>query len=133
MNRRVFAMARPRRPASEREALFAAAGESGSARARAARVARQVVAYLAAADGEDPSDVPALARRLAAQLSPTPIDTLATSADADTAALIRSRRLAAFEARECHQLGPDAWAAETRKIMREVEAILSRRYARLLR
>lgn len=130
---RVFAMARPRRPESERLAVLAAASGDGSAQCRAARLARAVTAYLGEVERTAPDDVTAIARRLAVRLAPSPVEILATDPMIDTGALIRRERVARFEARECRQASPAEWEAETRVLLAAAEATLAERYARILR
>jgi len=129
---RVFAMARPRRPCAESAAVIAASGRTGSARQRGARVAQAVTELIARLERIDPSDPEALATRLAAKLSPSPIEYLALDPEINVLGMLFAARLGSFEARECRQISDHAWQIETSKILARVEKTLAARYARLI-
>lgn len=111
---------------------MAAAGH-GSVRLQAQRLADRVVKLLGAMDGDAPDDPLKQLIQIASTIAPLPAETLATSSEIDTAALIRDRRLARFEARGCQQLSAEAWKRETAEILDEIRIILAARYARALR
>lgn len=133
MNRpRVFAMARPARPAIERDLVQAAeptfrrASKSATAAAIARAVASDCIAFL-----EDDPLSTAL-EKLQPRPAASPIVTLARCADTDTTALVTASRTRRFVARNCQELGPTRRNAETAEILVEVSAILAERYRRLL-
>ena len=119
-------MARPRRPASERECVRAAAADvPGTAARRAAIVAERVAAAtLCFIDGAPGDRVSALLRRMAH----CPIETLATDADIDTAGLVSIERIRRLEARGGRRLLERDWPAEDRAIGAAVTKLLARRY-----
>ena len=122
---RVFAMARPSRPASERALVLEAASSSGTAAERAARLAKAVAATaLDEIDREDAERVIGLLR----QLAPTAVDQLATAPEFATAEMIVRERVRRLEARGGKRLSPPNWADEDREVLRAVVATLSRRY-----
>jgi len=125
----VFAMSRPRRPAAERDAVIAAAGPTGSAAQRARRVA-QAVALAAIADVDrDPAErILALLR----DLSPTPVDVLATAPEMGTAQMILSERVQRLRNRGGRRLSERAQDSEDKEIIAAVASVLSERYRRLL-
>lgn len=127
---RVWAMARPRRPDAERVAVLAAVDSNGSAEARAMRLARVVVQETIADIDRDPSErVIALLR----SLDPSPVQSLASDPEIDTAALIRSERQARLDGRGGRRLREAEWAIEDREVSRAAVATLARRYARIIR
>ncbi len=126
-------MSRPRRSASEAEAVKAL-GDSfeGSARAKAQKIAKAVVqAYLADEAREDPMDRALFQARLT--VKPDPAHDIATASDNAVADKFAKQRLARFEARGCQQIGATGWQAETRAIAKIVTGQLSRRYRDFLR
>lgn len=123
----VCAMARPRRPAAERDAVRGLASPTLSARRNADLIARKVVrAYLADLERDDP-----MARALfdvQQRLEPDPAHTLATAHDSAASERFVRERKARFEARGCRQLSRSDWERETAKIATVVRAYLSRRF-----
>lgn len=127
---RVWAMGRPRRPDAERAAVLAAAVGSGSVEARATRLARRVVADTIAEIDRDPSErVIALLR----SLNPTPLQSLASDPEIDTAAIIRAERQARLDGRGGRRLPEAEWPIEDREVSRAAVAVLAKRYARYIR
>lgn len=127
---RVYAMARPARPAVEGELVRAAlANQPGTAarraRSLAATVARQA---LAAIDG-DPADRALL---LLDALVCSPAARLALDEAIDTAALVRAERARRAEARGWRRLSDAQGCAEDREIVAAVTAALTKRYSRHL-
>lgn len=126
----VYAMARPRRPVVERQAVLAAAIGKGSQSQRAAQLADRVaVAALKYVDA-DPAD------RLANMLRDrdrTPVSILATDAEIDTASLIIAERVRRLESRGGQLLQERHWTAENRATVAAVAAQLTERYRRFLR
>lgn len=122
-----MAMARPRRPRAERAQVLAIAGDSGSARCRAARAAAKVVrAFLADEGRTDP-----LQRAIFAvqqELTPDPAHELAVGAEGAATSAFASERLHRFEARGCRQLPDAEWHVETAEVAAEVEKRLARRF-----
>ena len=131
----VYAMARPRRPGSERVAVRAAAaqlGDSLSASRKAASVARQVVAaFLLHLDRTDALQVALHEARQ--RLDPDPVEAIVLATDSIVAAKFIEQRLRRYEARGCQQLTPSGWEDETRAIARLVQAQLTRRFRDYLR
>ena len=127
---RVFAMARPRRPATEAEIVRAAlAGQAGTAAQRARRLAL-AVAELALRDVDgDPGDRVLL---LLGALDASPAAKLATDPQIDTAAMIRSERAQRMEARSWRRLPEREWNTEDRQTVAAVADTLAKRYARYL-
>ena len=123
-------MARPRRPEIEREAVqAAAAGQSGSNAQRARRIARAVADQtLRELDGS-PADRVLL---LIGALGASPIATLATDPEVDTAAAIRAERAARMEARGWRRPTAAEWDADDRAMLEAVADRLAKRYARHL-
>lgn len=123
----VMAMARPRRPAAERDAVRALANPSLSARRNADLIAGRVVrAYLADLERDDP-----MARALfdvQQRLEPDPAHALATARDSGASERFVRERTARFEARGCRQLALADWESETAEIAKAVRAYLSRRF-----
>jgi hypothetical protein len=62
------------------------------------------------------------------RLDPEPLHTLATAPEGPANERFRRERLARFEARECRQLAPAEWQAETDAIAAIVTDYLTRRY-----
>ncbi len=129
MRVRVFAMARPRRPDAERDAVREAARGQGPAKQRAAWVARRVAVAALQDIDLDPNDRIVKLLRLA---SGDPVDRLATDPDIDTASLILAERQRRAEARGGRRLPEREWAREDREIVQAVSARLAERYRRLL-
>ena len=122
---RVFSMARPSRPASERALVVEAASASGTAVERATRLAKAVAAIaLDEIDREDAERVIGLLR----QLAPTAVDQLATAPEFATAEMIVRQRVRRLEARGGKRLSQPQWADEDREVLKAVVATLSRRY-----
>lgn len=134
---RVFAMARPGRPAVERATVIAAARQLApgmSARRAAELIARRVAAAVVRdIETADSDNLILQLDQLASILTPGPVTTLATCPDIDSAALVRRHRLAAFEARGCRHLRETEWAAERAGLIQALTATLTQRYARHLR
>ena len=126
---RVYAMARPRRPAAEREAVRAAADGRGSAAQRASRLADRVAAAALSYVDADPAD--RLLEIVRADKSP--IDTLATDAEIDTASLIVAERKRRLECRGGQHLPERQWLIEDRATVAAVASQLAERYRRHLR
>lgn len=127
---RVFAMARPRRPASECDAVIAAARPEGTAAARARALARAIVEAAIEDIDRTPED------RLMLLLAPEPVSLvqlLATDADMGVTALVVRERLKRMEARSGQRLREWEWRTEDREIISTITAILAKRYARYLR
>lgn len=120
-------MARPRRPAAERDAVRALANPNLSARRNAELIAGRVVrAYLADLARDD-----AMARALfdvQQRLDPDPAHTLATAPDSAATERFMRERKVRFEARGCRQLSSEDWERETGEIAAIVCAYLARRY-----
>jgi hypothetical protein len=128
-----MAMARPRLPDVERELVIAAAaGTAGSARAMAARLARQVAREAVAFVDREPGDLADALVRAEAALAPTPVFLLATLPEIDTAALVMVARTRRYAARGCRQLAAEAWRAEGEAVTEEVGEALAERYRRHL-
>jgi hypothetical protein len=126
----VYAMARPRRPDAEREAVLSAPAGDGSAAQRARTLARAVVSAAVQDMDQDPGD------RLVSLLMPlsvTPIARLATDPEIGTAGLIVRERMRRMEARGGRRLQEWEWCREDREIAATVTAVLAERYARLMR
>ena len=125
-----MAMARPCRPASEAESVLAAAAvlNKRSARSAAIVIAERVVAELLIET--DPALEPFERAMLALhrQIEPSPFADLACDPACNLAAMLMAERTAAFEARGCQQIGPEAWATETIAISRVLTERLARRY-----
>lgn len=122
---RIYAMARPARPAAERELVWEGAGSAGSIAERAGRLARLVAtAAMAEIDQDDGDRVISLLR----QIAPTPVDRLATNPEFSTGALIVKERMRRLEARGGKHLPPTQWQEEDRQVVVAVAATLSRRY-----
>ena len=129
----VMAMARPKRPSAERELVIAATERmTGSARARASRLARQVAREAAAFVDREPGDLSDALLLAEAVIAPSPAFLLATVADVNTAALFIDARARRYIARGCQQLSPAAWAAETAELTAELGEVLTDRYRKLL-
>ena len=128
--RAVYAMARPRRPDTEREAVReAAARQSGSCAQRARRIAGAVaVLALRELDGT-PADRVLL---LLGTLEASPLLTLAVDPEVDTAAAIRVERAMRMEARRWRRPTPAEWDADDRALLAAVTERLAKRYARHL-
>lgn len=128
--RRVYAMGRPRRPVTERDAVRAAVvGQSGTAAQRARRPAAAVAELaLRDVDGAPGERIVLLLRAL----DVTPAALLATDPDIDTAALIRTERMRRMEARAWRRLPECEWAREDCEIAVAIAATLAKRYARHL-
>ncbi len=127
---RVFAMARPRRPACERDAVIAAARPDGTAAARARALARDVAQAAIEDIDRAPED------RLMLLLAPEPVSLvqlLATDAEMGASALVVRERLRRMEGRSGRRLREWEWRAEDREISSTVTAALAKRYARYLR
>lgn len=127
---RVYAMGRPRRPVSERQAVRqAVVGTHGSNAQRAARLAAIVAqGALQHLDG-DP------VRRLVsllALLSSSPTAQLIADADIDTAAAFRAERAVRAEARGWRRLSEAEANEEDRQILAAVTELLRKRYVRAL-
>lgn len=130
----VLAMARPRLPIAEVDAVKAAAAQISAGRSTqctARSIAKRVTADLLTFLDDDPVD--AALSKLRALTDPSPFSVLARCPEINTYALFRDRRMARIAARECRQLGVEAWKAETRDVAAEVEDQLAGRYAKLLR
>ncbi|UUL82231.1 hypothetical protein [Sphingomonas qomolangmaensis] len=122
---RVYAMARPRRPLSERDAVRAAAGVSGSVTCRATALARRVAAAtIAEIDRPHAERILSLLNAMTGD----PVTALATDAEIDTAALVVAARTRRLEARGGRRLPEAGWANEDREIAAEVAHVLARRY-----
>ena len=94
------------------------------------RLARVVVQETIADIDRDPSErVIALLR----SLDPSPVQSLASDPEIDTAALIRSERQARLDGRGGRRLREAEWAIEDREVSRAAVATLARRYARIIR
>lgn len=130
---RVFAMARPRRPACERVAVIAAAAAlapGASARAKAKAVASAVITELLEdAERCDPFDRAMFEARQA--IAHDPVVAIVADAQIDLAGMLRRERLIEFEARGCVQLGPAEWERETLAICARLTARLEARYRKL--
>lgn len=125
----VYAMARPRRPAVERDLVRQAAGRAGGAAERAVRLARRVAAAtMLEMDAEETDRVLQLLRAIAAD----PMTRLASDPEIDTAALIRSEREKRAAGRGGRRLRERDWPAEDREILAAVSDTLSRRYRAML-
>lgn len=125
----VMAMARPRRPASEREAVRGIA--KGMADLSAVEAARQIAKAVVSAYLADMARTDDLERALANArqvMDPDPAHDLATAFDSAVAVKFAKERLHRFEARGCQQLGPNEWQRETRAIAAMAEKYLARRY-----
>ena len=125
-----MAMARPRRPGSERVAVRAAAAglnDNLSASAKAAEVARlAIAAYL-----RDEKRTDAFDRALhdaQQRLDPDPVEALATGEDSVVAATFLAERVTCYRARDCRQLCERGWQTETRAIAETVEKRMARRF-----
>ena len=127
---RVFAMARPKRPARERELVICAAGVDGRVSDRARRLAGRVAAEALADLDTAPSDRIISTLR---GLDPSPSIQLAVDRDVDTAALIRAERQRRLESRLYRRLSPAEADAEDLSILEAVANKLNNRYARILR
>lgn len=126
----VMAMARPRRPEAEREAVReAVAGSTGSAIERARRLAHAVASAALADIDRDPADHVIVLLR---GLSPSPVDRLSTSAEIDTSGLIVAERLRRLRARGGRRLSERETEAEDAEVLGAVAATLSRRYRKIL-
>lgn len=120
-------MARPRRPAAERDAVRALALPNLSARCNAGRIARGVVAAFLADLARDDAMERALFD-VQHRLEPDPLHSLATMAEGGVGERFRRERMARFEGRDCRQLSPTDWQAETESIAATVTTYLARRY-----
>ncbi|OHT22186.1 hypothetical protein [Edaphosphingomonas haloaromaticamans] len=125
----IYAMARPRRPGAERETVIAAAGTNGSASNRARQLARAVAAAALADIDRDPAEH---VIRLLRDLAPTPLDTLAISAEIDTAGLVIAERVRRLRARGGRRLSDREALSEDSEVIAAVASILSERYRRYL-
>ena len=127
---RVYAMARPGRPAAEREAVRAAAAAmTGSAAQRARRLAREVAEQaLADIDGSPAERVILLLNAF----DPSPLARLALDDEIDTGAIIRAERSRRMEQRRWRRLPEAEWAAEDRDIIDCAAQQLAKRYQRHL-
>lgn len=120
---RIYAMARPRRPAIECQLVRAAAPTSGSVAQRATAVARAVAAEaLVAIDETEP--VVSILRALATD----PVSTLARDPSIDTGATIRIERARRADARGGRRLPEAEWQGEDREILKMLRDTLARRY-----
>ena len=129
MRMRVYAMARPRRPVAEREAVLAAAGEIGSAKCLAERLARAVAAKAMEFVDADPAD------RMIALLggeSDDPVRTLAHDPEIDTIGLILAERKKRLECLGGQWPSERQWAAENRRTLEAIAATLAQRYRRMI-
>ncbi|WP_126172854.1 hypothetical protein [Altericroceibacterium xinjiangense] len=126
---RVYAMARPRRPALERVAVIEAAGDRGSASCRATRLAETVAAEAMRRIDADPAEAMIAALRL---LDPSAVDILAADAEIDTASLIVAERVKRLEARGGQRLPEREWRHEDRATVEAVASVLARRYRKYL-
>ncbi|GGO90826.1 hypothetical protein GCM10011329_04090 [Stakelama pacifica] len=122
-------MARPRRPIAERDLVRRAAGDIGSAKMRAQRLASRVARETMAAVDRDPGE---RIFDLLRTYDDDPARALATSPDIDTAALVRAARLARLEARGFRRLLPAEAANEDEAVCAEVGQRLAERYRRHL-
>lgn len=126
---RIFAMARPARPAAERDLVWEAAGTVGPIAERAGRLARLVAsAAMDDIDRDDSDRVIGLLR----QLAPSPVDRLATSPEFSTGVLVMKERVRRLEARGGKHLPPAAWAEDNRQVLSAVASTLTRRYRTFL-
>lgn len=127
---RVYAMARPCRPASERAAVReAVAGTHGSNAQRAARLAGTVAqASLQNLDG----DAAGRLLSLLAMLGSSATAQLIADPDIDTAAAFRAERAARAEARGWRRLSEIEADEEDRQILASVTDLLRKRYVRAL-
>jgi hypothetical protein len=131
-------MARPARPRSEAQAVREAAAiiaiemPSASPPAIAREIARRVAqATIADIEHDDPVSM-ALAA-LGQSLLPSPINTLATCPEIDTASIFVERRIARLRGRSGRYLDAREQAVEKAAIMREMMDYLFHRYLRRLR
>ena len=135
---RVKAMARPSRPAKEERAVRAAAAEAGleMPSASAASIAREIarrVTEATIADIEHRDELSIALAELKQRLLPTPITTLATCPEIDTATIYLERRVSRLRARLGRYQRLEEDSAERRDITREMQDLLFRRYATFLR
>lgn len=127
---RVYAMARPSRPLSERDAVRqAVAGTHGSNAQRAARLAATVAqASLQNLDG----DAAARLLSLLATFGSSATAELVSDPEIDTAAAFRAERAARAEARGWRRLSEIEANEEDRQIVASVTDLLRKRYVRAL-
>lgn len=126
----VFAMARPGRPAAEREAVLEAAAQMTGSHAQRARRLAHAVAQLTLREIDGPAVDRVLL--LLRTLDATPAAVLATDPEIDTAAMIRAERIRRLEAAGGRRSLPAEWPAEDRELLRIVTDQLAKRYARHL-
>lgn len=107
----------------------AAAGQSGSCAQRARRIARAVAEHTLREIDGSPADQVLL---LIGALQASPVDTLATDPEVDTAALIRVERAARMEARCWRRPTPAEMDADDRAMLDAITDRLAKRYARHL-
>jgi hypothetical protein len=134
----VLAMARPSRPASETRAVREAAAivatemPSASPPAIAREIARRVAeATIADIEHDDPVSL-ALAA-LGQTLMPSPITTLATCPEIDTASIFVEWRITRLRGRSGRYLAAWEQAVEKTAIIAELEDKLAHRYLRHIR
>jgi hypothetical protein len=125
-------MARPARPISEAKTVRAALkGSNLSNRAAAAQLARAVAREaMRYCESNDPFEDALIMARIA--ISPDPVTILASCPEIDIAQIIRNERVKRYEARECRQLAPLDWDAETQQITRKLEKTLASRFRKIL-
>lgn len=122
----VFAMARPGRPAIEREAVLEAAAQMTGSHAQRARRLAHAVAQLTLREIDGPAADRVLL--LLRTLDATPAAVLATDPEIDTAGMIRAERIRRLEATG----GRRSLPAEDRELLRTITDQLAKRYARHL-
>lgn len=134
----VWAMGRPRPPTAEIVAVRQAAAlvrQSGGPMTPP-QVAREIAARVVAAMLADLERTEPLQIALAAleqRVAPSPITTLATCPEIDSASEFVERRVEGVRSRHGRYLRPDEQKAERGAIAREVRSLLKLRYLRHLR